>query len=163
MAAIPGNILGYTSQVFHASGTNGPSTTTAAGIATFIGVTGNLVESVTAIGDVQNGERAIVEYNVYGSDDVSSLLGQRGAVDFSFDVAFDQNQTKHTALRDAGPTDVQHFVIHIDNTTMNNTTGIDVYFTGFITSAPITVPVDGVVTMTVNVRLTSALSWTVTS
>ena len=161
MAAIPGNILGYTSQVFHS--TTAPAMTTAAGIATFIGVTTNAVPTVTAIGDVQNGERAIVEYNVFGSDDVSSLLGQRGAVDWSFDVAFDQAQTKHSMLRDAGPTAVQHFVVHIDNTTANNTTGIDVYFTGFITSAPMTVPVDGVVTMTVNVRLTSALSWTTTS
>ena len=78
-------------------------------------------------------------------------------------MAFDQGQAKHLALRDAGPTDVQYFVIHIDNTTADNDNGVDVYFTGFITSAPITVPVDGVVTMTVNVRLTSALSWTVTS
>ena len=160
MAAIDGNILGYTSQVFHS--TTAPTALTAAGIASFIGTSGNLVDTVTAIGDVQNGERAIVEYNVYGSDDVSSLLGQRGAVDFSFDVAFNQDSAKHVALRDAGPTAVQHFVIHIDNTTADNDNGIDVYFTGFITSAPITVPVDGVVTMTVNVRLTSALSWTET-
>ena len=101
MAAIDGNILGYTSQVFNS--VTAPTATTAAGIATFIGTSGNLVPTVTAIGDVQNGERAIVEYNVYGSDDVSSLLGQRGGVDWSFDVAFNQANAKHLALRDASP------------------------------------------------------------
>ena len=157
MAAIDSAFVGFTASLFHSA--TAPATIDAAGLATFITASGNSVSNPTAIGDIQDGERAIVEYNVFGSDDTSSLLGQRGAVDWSFDVALSLGDTKHVALRDAAPTATQHFVIHFDNTNGSNTSGTDVYFTGFITSAVVSTPVDGVVTMSVSVRLTSSLSW----
>ena len=128
----------------------------AATIDSFVAVAGNIVPNVTDIG-ASEATFNVIEYNAFGAANTNKLVGQYNAGDFTFDVAYDDNDANHMSFRNYGldssesrPDDKNTFVIGIQTGTNDETY---VAMDGWITGASMATAVDGVSTLSVTVTL----------
>ncbi len=151
MSGLTGQAQGYLAKLYKAAviGTKDESNLAAACIG------GNEVVSTKDIGSGVSKSRNIIDVPVFGQDTAGKLPGQVDPGTFDFTVAFEGDNSVHTAIRDDAGTTQYTFIVEFTQGSNVTYVAMD----GYIADATVNFSVDSEITMDCSVARSGGATW----